>query len=179
MSQGVYHEAIFHLYQVQLVWTELPGGSLNFQSGFCFGGYTSCRAPDCRALCVYLNRKIRAWEDQCPEQRFSKNWLRHQRLHSSNILTVQQSHVVRTKTFHPLALDYAGCVHCVFQTCLSESYKNKGGVLVVNAFTFTHCALQQPSPGYFNFWNFFLQINPTHTFLNWLHWMSYYDVLTL
>lgn len=44
-------------------------------------------------------------------------------------------------TFHPLARDYAGCVHgCVFETCLSESYKNKGGVLVVNAFTFTHCA---------------------------------------
>ena len=115
---------------------------------------------------------------------FGKNWLRHQRLHSSDILTVQQSHVVRTETFHPLALDYAGCVHCVFETCLSESYKNKGGVLVVNAFTFTHCALQQPSPGYFNFWHFFLQFNPTQhlpqlTYFECGQILWYYDILTL
>ena len=149
-SQGVYHEAIFHLYQVQLVWTELPGGSLNFQSGFCFGGYSSAQAR--LHHCVYLNRKIRAWEDQSPEQRSCVCWAKTDWDTSRGPgLTFSPCRVMWSEiTFHPLALDYAGCVHCVFQTCLSESYKNKGGVLVVNAFTFTHCALQ-PSLGYFNF----------------------------
>ena len=95
-SQGVYHEAIFHLYQVQLVWTELPGGSLNFQSGFCFGGYSSAQAR--LHHCVYLNRKIRAWEDQSPEQRSDVCWAKTDwdtsRGPGTDILTMQ-SHVVR------------------------------------------------------------------------------------